>query len=401
MSAIEQPVPEPHPPHPGLIYCDNGATSFPKAPGVSTAVANFIECESVNINRGTHELAYSVADQVLECRELISDLIGGNDPSRVIFTKNITEALNILLKGLLRPGEPLLLSALEHNAVARVAKQLNLATVYFSPLAPNLEAELLKLQKEHQARVLVMTHASNLSGEVFDIETVGKFCAEHDIYFIVDSAQTLGLIDINVEEQHISALAFTGHKALLGPQGIGGFYLADIPKDGLKPLIAGGTGSHSDELEMPPELPDCFEAGTQNLPGIIGLKTALGWVTEQTPAGLLKQELDLRTYFLHKLQPLVDCGAISILATPDWSNYVPIVAIDCLHEDNAKLAHTLAKDWQVMTRVGKHCTPLAHRFYGTEKNGALRFSFGHANTKSQIDLVTKALEELLGLKTQY
>ena len=277
------------------IYLDNTATSFPKPPEVITAISDYMGNCGSNINRGCYSDAYRTEEMVLETRELLCELFGGEDPANVIFTKNVTESLNVILKGLLRPGDHVLVSSMEHNAVMRPLRQLEKTGVSFTRLPcledgtlavrcgeyspknapPAREASDISEYLLPNTRAIVMTHASNVCGTVLPAEDIGAFCAEHGLFFILDAAQTAGLLDIDMEQMHIDALAFTGHKGLLGPQGIGGFILNRRIEPHIEPLLSGGTGSFSHSEEVPRILPDRFEPGTPNIPGIIGLGAAL------------------------------------------------------------------------------------------------------------------------------
>ena len=267
------------------VYMDNGATSYPKAPGVGEAMADYILNVGCNIGRGDYAAAYDAASLALETREQVKRLVNGPGARNVIFTPGSTHSLNYLIKGLLRPGDRVVTSPMEHNGVLRPLTQLQAEGVEVDFLPCNDKGELLLEEVPAHltpgTRAVVLTHASNVCGTILPIGAVGKLCRERGIRFLVDASQTAGAVPIDMEEMGIDGLAFPGHKALLGPQGIGLMVVTDALAGELTPLVAGGTGSVSHELTMPSFLPDRFEAGTLNLPGIYGLHAALTYLEEQ------------------------------------------------------------------------------------------------------------------------
>ena len=267
------------------IYLDYGSTSFPKPPGVAEAVCEFMTRQGMNINRGNYEKAYSAEEMVYETRCLLSELFHGEGPKQVVFTKNVTESLNIVLKGFLNPGDHILTSSMEHNAVMRPLNQLSAQGVEFTRIPCTNEGKLLTEDLEQYLRpntkAVVMTHASNVCGTVMPAAEAGRFCRDHGLKFFLDSAQTAGVLPIDMEDMCIDALCFTGHKGLLGPQGTGGIVLRKGLEKEIEPLLSGGTGSISHTELVPEFLPDRFEPGTMNLPGIAGLRASLLWLKER------------------------------------------------------------------------------------------------------------------------
>lgn len=264
------------------IYFDNASTSWPKAPGVASEMAGYLENIGCNVGRGSYERAYAVSRRVYETREKLRCLFDAEDNKNVIFTANVTQAINTVLKGFLRRGDHVLISGLEHNAVVRPLEHLKHTGVTYDVIPcdnlGNLEVTCIEKMIKPETRAVVMTHGSNVSGNILPVEAVGRICTSRGLYFIVDTAQTAGLHDISMKKANISALCFTGHKGLMGPQGIGGFLVTDELAEQMAPLLDGGTGSVSDQLDMPDFLPDRFEAGTLNLPGIYGLSSALDYL---------------------------------------------------------------------------------------------------------------------------
>lgn len=388
------------------IYLDNAATTFPKPQAVADAVYQYITQTGTNISRGT--CATTGENLVFTTREQLCRFFGGEDSKNVVFTKNITESLNIIIKGLLRSGEHVLVSAMEHNAVMRPLRQIGAELAFdnapadaitFSRIPCNEEGalclEALPQLVRPNTKAIIMTHASNVCGTVQPLAQVGSFCQEHGLRFIVDSAQTAGVLPIDMQAMHIDALAFTGHKGLLAPQGIGGFVLRESIIDAIAPLIVGGTGSLSHTEHTPRFMPDKFEAGTLNLPGIAGLHASLTWLQQQGISKILTHELTLTQQFLDGLKLLEAQKLLRIIGKRDCSDRVGVVSVSTEQMDIAELAFILADKYGIATRVGLHCAPNAHKTLGTYPTGTLRFSFGRHNTAEEVNIALQALEEVL------
>lgn len=380
------------------IYLDNSSTSFPKPECVSNDVYKYMTEAGFNINRGCYGGAYSVEEIVFETRELLAKMFCSTDCKNVIFTKNITESLNVIIKGYLKPGDHVLVSAMEHNAIMRPLTQLTEQGVEFTRIPCSKTGELcidtLSSLIKSNTKAVIMTHASNVCGTVMPLKEVGAFCKEHSLKFIVDTAQTAGVLPINMQDMNISALAFTGHKGLLGPQGIGGFILSDDMVNEITPLISGGTGSISHTEGIPSFMPDKFEAGTLNLPGIIGLHSSLNWINNKTTEALLKHELSLTEAFLNGLKQFENSGFIDIVGTKELNNRIGVVSIKTLTLDPSEVAYTLDFKYNIMSRVGLHCAPNAHKTLGTYPEGTIRFSFGYDNDQSDVEAAINALKEI-------
>ena len=388
------------------IYLDNASTTFPKPQVVADAVYQYITHAGTNISRGT--CATSSESLVYKTRELLCDFFGAEDSKNVIFTKNVTESLNIIIKGLLRSGDHVLVSAMEHNAVMRPLQQIGteLTTdnapadaITFSRIPCDAEGALrldaLPQLVRPNTRAIIMTHASNVCGTVQPLAEVGSFCQKHGLRFIVDSAQSAGILPLNMQKLHIDALAFTGHKGLLAPQGIGGLLLRENIIDEITPLIVGGTGSLSHTERTPRFLPDKFEAGTLNLPGIAGLQAALTWLRQQGLEKIRTHELTLTQQLLDGLQQLEAQGLLRIVGKKDCNERLGVVSIATEKMDIAELAFILADKYAIATRVGLHCAPHAHKTLGTYPTGTLRFSFGWHNTAAEVSVALHALKEVL------
>ena len=382
------------------IYFDNASTSFPKADGVAEAVYRFIKDCGCNINRGGYDEAYQAEEIVLRTRQQLTKLFHGPDCRNVVFTRNITESLNVLLKGFLKTGDHVLVSAMEHNAVMRPLTQLTEQGVSFDRIPcgadGTLEVSAMNGLLRENTRAVVMLHASNVCGTLMPIETVGAFCHAHGLRFILDTAQTAGVFPVDMEAMQIDALAFTGHKGLLGPQGIGGFILQPDMVPLVQPLIAGGTGSISHEEQMPSFMPDRFEAGTMNLPGIMGLHAALCWLEQETIDAVRSHELELTERFL---SGALDIPWLRVVGRRDISGRAGVVSVIPENADPALVADALGREYGIMVRVGLHCAPNAHKTLGTFPTGTIRFSFGRWNTPQQVDTALSALRELCGRTT--
>ena len=380
------------------IYLDNGATSFPKPKEVVDAVYEYMTSVGVNINRGGYQSAYDVASIVLETREMLCNMFNGMDCRNVAFTKNITESMNIVLKGFLKPGDHILCSSIEHNAVMRPLVQLAKTGVEFDRIPANergeMDVDAIEGLIKPNTVAIVCTHASNVYGTINPIDKIGEIAYEHGLKFFVDTAQTAGILPIDMQEMHIDALCFTGHKSLLGPQGIGGFILDDDMVKKIDPLITGGTGSISHTEETPEFMPDRFEAGTMNLPGILGLNAGLKWLNEKGLDNVIKGELELTQHFIDGLKPLIDAGKIKLYGMPGIEGRVGVVSIQTTEVDLAEAAFRLDLEYGIMTRVGMHCAPHAHQVLGSYPTGTIRFSFGNFNTIEDVDAAIKALTEI-------
>lgn len=375
---------------------DHAATSFPKPPEVGKQMLYYVEQVGCNVNRGGYAGAYSAAETVLDTRERICALFHFPKPQNVIFTPSVTASLNILLKGFLRPGDHVLTSSMEHNAVMRPLVQLQGCGVSFDRIPGSQTGELdfdaiVSLLRPN-TRAIVMTHASNVCGTILPIAKVGAFCKEHGLLFLVDCAQTGGAEPIDMQEMGIDALAFTGHKGLLGPQGIGGFLVTDALAAQMAPLIAGGTGSFSHLETVPELLPDRFEAGTPNLPGIYGLNAALQYLEQTGIEAIRRKETALTARFLERMRGRDD---IRIAGTGDAAKQTTVVSLDFPGRDNAEIAFELDSRYGIMTRCGLHCAPNAHKTLGTFPQGTVRFSFGYTNTMEEIDYAADSIETIL------
>ena len=382
------------------IYFDNGSTSYPKAPGVSDAVKFYMDEVGANVNRGGYDTAYSAEDVIMETRETLQKLFHFTGKTRnVIFTPNITYSLNMIIKGWFKPGDHVLVSSMEHNAMMRPLTQMTQYGVTFDRIPCTQEGYLMTDEIEKMIRPntkgIMMLHGSNVCGALMPLKQVGDICHKHGIKFVVDAAQTAGVFPIDMEEMHIDALAFTGHKSLLGPQGIGGFLLTDEMAAQVDALISGGTGSISDSEEQPSFLPDKYESGTPNLPGIFGLHASLQYIMKEGMENIRTRELELAEAFMEKVKSL---PGVRVVGPQTMENRAPVVSLDFTDRDNAEVAFALESEYGIATRCGLHCAPNAHKTLGTYPQGTVRFSLGHQNTMEEVEKVAGAIEEILTRK---
>lgn len=384
------------------IYLDQASTSFPKAPGVAQAMMDYLTMNGVNVNRGCYFSAYSAEEVIYETRQLLAELFHFSKCKNVIFTPNVTTSLNFILKGFLKPGDHILVSAMEHNAVMRPVVQLASSGISFDRIPCRTDGSMILEKVEElirpETKAIVTLHASNVCGTRMPLDALGEICQRHQLYFVVDSAQTAGIVPINMDKMHIDALAFTGHKGLRGPQGTGGFLVSQELAEQMEPLISGGTGSVSHTEEIPDFMPDRFESGTPNLPGIYGLHEALLYLKTHSLQAINEKELSLTGYFLEQLQALDDTGRhIRIIGKKDLTNRNAVVSIQTPEIDMSQVAWQLDNGYGVMTRVGLHCAPNAHKTLGTYPAGTIRFSFGPENTKNELDFAIQGLKKILDL----
>ena len=337
-----------------VIFLDNAAGSWPKAPGVAEAMAGALSM-APNVARGGYGMAYELLERVTEIRQALSEYFGLSDPRRLIFTPGCTWSLNMVLRGLVKPGTGVRLAGLPHNAVSR-------------PLAA--------LGAEEGGEVTVLTHGSNVSGQLSE-------APEESGWLVVDAAQTAGLVPIDFEAMGADALCFGAHKGLMGPQGLGLLLLSERLAEKLEPVIAGGTGSFSDSERMPPVLPDRFEPGTPNLPAILGLGAALDFIKDNQEE--IYRRKQRQTALIREL--FSDIDGVHPVARPD----LPVVSLDFEGMDNAEAAFRLEQEYGILSRCGLHCAPAAHRALGTFPRGTVRLSAGFFTTEEELQRTAEAV----------
>lgn len=375
-----------------MVYLDNAATSYPKAPGVASAMADYVEKVGATINRSSYASAQEAGLVTLSLRERLCRLFNHPDPTHAVLTPGATPGLNMVIKGLLRPGDHCLVSSMEHNAVMRPLVQLEREGVAFERIPCDaqgrLRLEALPGMIKLNTRLVVMAHGSNVCGTVQDAEAVGKICRERGVPFALDAAQTAGHIEVDFERFGLSALVVPGHKGLLGPQGIGALLLdADFARR-LTPLVAGGTGSASDSEELPGWMPDRFESGTPNIPGVYGWEAALGWLENTGIETLENHEKTLSKRFLEGIYGLKNVKLYGATVPEGRTGVFSVGFLNC---DNAEAAWRLEREFGILTRCGLHCAPSAHKTLGSFPEGSVRFSTGWANTEADIDAALSAI----------
>ncbi|MDE7261031.1 MAG: aminotransferase class V-fold PLP-dependent enzyme [Oscillospiraceae bacterium] len=377
------------------IYLDNAATSFPKPPAVAQAMTRYLTEVGASVNRGVYASAQDAGMTVLLLRESLCRLFRHSDPTHCVLTSGNTMGLNMVLRGWLRPGDHCLVSAMEHNAVMRPLQDLAAAGVTFSRIPCDsigrMDTDAIRGLIRANTRLLVMAHGSNVSGTVQDAGTVGRVCGEYGIPFVLDAAQTAGHWDIDFAGWGLAALSVPGHKGLMGPSGIGALLLSPEFAQGLTPIVTGGTGSASDLEVQPDYMPDRFESGTLNLPGIYGLKAAADFVLETGTEALRDHESALTARFLEQLR---EVPHIRLAGSWELEDRVGVISLDFLKRDNAAVSWLLEEEYGILTRCGLHCAPSAHRTLGTFPQGTVRFSPGWFTTPEEIDRAAAAVREL-------
>jgi cysteine desulfurase family protein len=368
-----------------MIYLDNAATSFPKPAKVREAVCRAFDSFG-NPSRGAHEPALNAARCVEYARAQVGRLFHCRDSGRVAFTSNATEALNIAIASI--KGH-IVTSAAEHNSVLRPIYRAGLYTIADLDEYGRYEPGDIEKSLRPDTGAVVLSHASNVTGQINPIEEIGRLCRERDIIFIVDVAQTAGLVEINMEKMGIDALCFTGHKSLYGPQGTGGICLSG--RFSPEPLLVGGSGSHTFEREQPADLPTRLEAGTVNGHGLAGLSAGLEYVNEQGQGQLMSAADQIARHFY---QGLATIKGLVLYGHYGRQERMPIVTLNVGNLASEEVAAALAEDYDIAVRAGAHCAPLLHELFGTVKRGAVRFSFSHFNTIEEADRAIQAIRAI-------
>ena len=375
-----------------MIYLDHAATSFHKPPEVAEAVYHALQGTG-NSGRGAHGAALNASRLVYKTRETISHLFHVGDPSRVVFTSNATESLNIAIQGLLKPGDHCITTSLEHNSVLRPLYLMEKRGVNLTVVPADKKGciliESIEAAVRGETKAVVLTHASNVTGNVLDIERAGKVCKQHGLLLILDASQTAGLLPIDMEKVGISALCCSGHKSLLGPQGIGMLCLANgVQPD---PLKVGGTGVDSFSHVMPKFLPAALEAGTLNTHGLVGLLAACDYLNKYDQLRIFQEATDLANRFVDGVK---DLPGATLYGDFNAAVRTPVVALNLRDIDSGEIADELFERFGIATRAGAHCAPGVHRVFGTVEQGMVRFSFSHFNTNNEVDEAIRALRIL-------
>jgi len=378
------------------IYLDNAATSFPKPESVYKAVSDTLRNYGSSPGRGGHKMSIQTEKLIFETRERIASFFNIPNSSNVIFTFNVTMGINLALKGFLKAGDHVLTSSMEHNAVMRPLKRLEnpplggiSKTVVQCSKEGFLNSKDIEREIKPNTKLIIITHASNVVGTILPIREVGEIAKKKGIAFLVDAAQSAGLLPIDVQRDNIDMLGCTGHKSLFGPQGTGFLYI----KDGLdiKPLIEGGTGSNSESDEMPDFFPDKFQAGTLNTPGIAGLGAGIEFIQKEGLKNIRAKELHLTTEIMNGLKNI---KGVKLYGSLNPLDRVAVVSFNIEGKDPADVGNILNEKYDIMSRVGLHCAPNAHRTIGTFPEGTVRVSVGYFNTEGDIDKLIKAVKDI-------
>lgn len=377
-----------------VIYLDNAATTHKKPPQVLNAMSLYMRRICASPGRSAHQLAVEAGRVLFGARESLAQLLSVKDSSRIIFTPNATYAINLALYGILKRGDHVVTTSMEHNSVMRPLRHLQkVRGVKISCVPANRagesKAEEFKKALTPKTRLIVAVHASNVVGTLTLVEKIAAIAAEKKIPFLVDAAQTAGSYPLNISRTGITLLAFTGHKALLGPQGIGGLYIA--PEIDLEPLVRGGTGSNSEYEEQPQFLPDKFESGTQNAVGIAGLAAAVKFILRETVQKIRKWETELTGVLLEKLRKI---PALTIYGTKDPLKQTAIVSVNLNRIPCSDVSLALDREFNIAVRAGLQCAPAAHKTIGTFPDGTVRISLSYFNTLEDIDAVASALKQI-------
>ena len=375
-----------------MIYMDNAATSLQKPLQVEQAVLEALRTAG-NPGRGAHEATLHASRLVYGARAAAAELFDAEDASRIAFTANATEALNIAISGLIRPGDHVITTVCEHNSVLRPLYRLrdqgSMLSFVGVDARGNLKYEELEAFLRPETRAVVITGASNVTGNVTDLSYISSFVKRNGLLLIVDASQTAGEELFSVQKLGIDVLCFTGHKALLGPQGTGGLYVR--PGLTMAPLVVGGSGVHSFDETHPSQMPTALEAGTLNVPGLAGLGAGVEWILSQGVEVLHEKEMALTRLFYEKI---VHAPDVKIYGSFDETDRAPIVSLNFGDEDAARAADILWEDYGICVRAGAHCAPLIHKALGTVEQGMVRFSFSHQNTEAEVLRAAEAVCEL-------
>lgn len=379
-----------------MIYLDQAASTFPKPPEVPSAVAEAITSYGANPGRGSHVLARKAASVVEETRQRLSQFFGSTDQNKVLFTSSATSAINLALKGYpLSEGDHIISTTFEHNAVRRpleaIRQDKGVNVTYINPLEEGVCDEI-KRSLQSNTKLLVINHASNLTGHILPLDDLIKEAKKRDIKVLIDASQTAGVLPINMKKQSIDMLAIPGHKGLLGPQGIGALIIeGDV---NLQPQIHGGTGGfHSQSIEQPDIWPDKYESGTLNVPGIAGLNAALKVLEKWGLNEIVSRETLLTT---HCLSGLSQIDGIKVYGPNSKEERIGVVAFNVSDIFSQEVAIILDQHYNIAVRGGLHCTPLSHETNKTlDEGGAVRVSFGPYNTLEEVDFFLKAIKEII------
>jgi len=379
-----------------MIYLDNAATSYPKPKEVGQAMMYFLEKVGATPGRSSHRLSIESARILYQARESLAELFNVDDPLRIIFTLNVTEALNLALKGLLRPGDQVITSSMEHNSVMRPLRELEKRGVEVKVIPCSSQGVLDPVDLERgikkNTKLIVLNHGSNVIGSLLPITLVGEMAKRHHILFLVDTAQTAGCYPLDIKKDNIDLLAFTGHKALYGPPGTGGLVIGErVNTKKLIPLKVGGTGSHSEFEEQPGFLPDIYESGTPNIVGLNGLKEGVRFVLAEGVDKIHQHEKNL---IIRLIEGLKEIPEVTLYGGDYRKEQVAVVSFNLKDKWPSEVGMRLDEEYDIMCRVGLHCSPATHKTIGTFPRGTVRFSMSWFNTLEEVDQAIMAIRDI-------
>lgn len=376
-----------------MVYFDNGATTFPKPDVVYDSIMTAMKEYGANPGRSGHKMALKASRGIYETRELMGKLFNFNNPMNIILTFNATQSLNIGIKGTLKPGDHVITTSMEHNSVLRPITYLDKfgveSTIVYGDEKGRIKASDIEKEIKKNTKLIVTTHLSNLTGTILPIEEIGKIAKVHGILYMVDASQSAGVYDIDLQKMNIDLMGFPGHKGLLGPQGTGGL----IIREGLTPteIFQGGTGSASNSLTMPDILPDKYEAGTENAPGLVGLGAGIKYILDRGIHDIRRYEEEITAHFIEEALKI---DGIKLYGPLNKEEQGAVVALNIKDADSSEVSYILDSEYDIAVRPGLHCAPLAHKTIGTLEQGAVRFSFGIFNTHDEIEFAIKALKQI-------
>lgn len=379
-----------------MIYLDNAATSWPKPPAVAEAMVHYLDRVGANPGRAGHRLAVEAARIVYAAREAVAGLLGVPDPLRVVFGANATEALNLAMGGLLRPGDHVITSSMEHNSVMRPLRALERQGVRVTVVGCSPEGVLdpaaIAAAIRPDTRMIILNHASNVVGTILPVAEVGQIARRHGVLLLADAAQTAGTIPIDMKAEAIDLLAFTGHKSLYGPMGTGGLIIGErVDPSLLNPLKRGGTGSRSEWEEQPDFLPDSCESGTLNAVGLAGLTAGIRWVVQRGIEAIRAHEMMLAQRLIDGLRAI---PKVIVYGTLDASRQTATVSFNIAGLEPSEVGLRLDEEYGILCRVGLHCAPAAHKTLGTFPTGTVRFGLAALNRPEEVDAAINAVRQL-------
>lgn len=380
-----------------VIYFDNPATSFPKPESVLNAMSDCMRHTGGNPGRAGHRMSMQAGEKIFAARQALAHFFGTTNPMRVIFCSNATDALNLAIQGLLKKDEHVLTTSMEHNSTIRPLRELEKQGHIKLQILQCSSEGMLSLDDLDQAitkntSLLVLNHASNAFGTVQPLAPIGALCKSKSVPLLVDCAQSAGIVPMDMKKDNISLLAFSGHKGLYGPTGTGGLIIADdFDHKKIRPLKLGGTGSLSHKIEQPDFLPDCFESGTLNVVGIAGLHAGIAFLQEKGFASIMQHKSEMIAYFLHQARASIKGFTTYI---PDHAIQTGTISFNLEHRTCSEVTGILSDQYNIMSRQGLHCTPLAHKTIGTFPHGTVRFGFSLFNTKEECDLAIQSLQKI-------